>query len=134
MNYIESALEEYCDRLEIAINTENIENATDNIKESIVSIPMWTRESAEKDTNTLYIFTDNTDRTSGTGVVDDNSPYAKKYGKGKNYPTQTQAVVRGLPNAMPISTQHWFHKGAKGKTGRWTDDYIEELLKMIILF
>ena len=105
--------------------------ASSPVEESIAFIPMWTRESAEKDTNTLYIFTDNTDRTSGTGVVDDNSSYAKKYGKGKNYPTQTQAVVRGLPNAMPISTQHWFHKGAKGKTGRWTDNYIEEFKKVI---
>ena len=129
--YIESALDEYCDRLEIAINKENIENKEDAIKESIISIPSWTRDSAKKDTNTLYIFTDNTDRTSGTGVIDDNSTYAKKYGKGKYYPTQTQAVVRGLPNAMPISTQHWFHKGAKGKTGRWTDEYIEEFKKVI---
>ena len=129
--YIESALEEYCDRLEIAVNKENIKNIVNNTKESIISIPIWTRESAEKDTNTLYIFTDNTDRTSGSKVIDSNSPYAKKYGKGKYYPTQTQAVVRGLPNAMPISTQHWFHKGAKGKTGRWTDEYIEEFKKVI---
>jgi hypothetical protein len=129
--YIESALEEYCDRLEIAVNKENIKNIVNNTKESIISIPMWTRESAEKDTNTLYIFTDNTDRTSGSKVIDSNSPYAKKYGKGKHYPTQTQAVIRGLPNAMPISTQHWYHEGAKGKTGRWTDDYIEEFKKVI---
>ena len=105
--------------------------ASSPVEDSIAFIPMWTRESAEKDTNTLYIFTDNTDRTSGTGVIDDNSPYAKKYGKGKNYPTRTQAVVRGLHNAMPISTQHWYHEGAKGKAGRWTDNYIEEFKKVI---
>jgi hypothetical protein len=35
-------------------------------------------------------------------------------------------VIRGLDNARPISTQRWYHEGAKGETGRWTDDAFEE--------
>lgn len=79
----------------------------------------------------MYIFTDNTDRDSGRTLIDPNSEYAKKYGADKHYPTTTQAVVRGLNNAMPISTQRWYHDGAKGETGRWTDDSFDEFKKTI---
>ena len=79
----------------------------------------------------LYIFTDNTDRDSGSKLIDPNSKYAKKYGKNKHYPTQTQAVLRGLDNAMPISTQRWFHQGAKGKSGQWTDQDLKEFSEVI---
>ena len=92
---------------------------------------VWTRSEVEKDTNSLYIFTDNTDRDSGSGLIDPNSRYAQKYGQGKHYPTRTQAVIRGLDNAMPISTQHWYHPGAKGPTGVWTDNDFEEFKKTI---
>ena len=37
---------------------------------------IWTRSEVEKDTNSLYIFTDNTDRDSGSGLIDPNSRYA----------------------------------------------------------
>ena len=43
----------------------------------------------------------------------------------------TQAVIRGLDNAMPLSTQHWYNKTNKGATGVWTDAYIEEFKKVI---
>lgn len=92
---------------------------------------VWTRSEVQKDTNSLYIFTDNTDRDSGSGLIDPNSRYAQKYGQGKHYPTRTQAVIRGLDNAMPISTQHWYHPGAKGPTGVWTDNDFEEFKKTI---
>ena len=101
------------------------------VEEIIKHIESWTRASAARDTNTLYIFTDNIDRDSGSSVIDPNSPYAKKYGAGKHYPTRTQAVVRGLPNAMPISTQHWYHEGAKGDAGMWNDSDFEEFKKTI---
>lgn len=91
----------------------------------------WSRAEAENDPETLYIFTDNTDRDSGSGIIDDNSWYAQKYGKGHHYPTQTQAVVRGLDNSRPISTQRWFHEGAKGKSGQWQDSDYEEFKKVI---
>lgn len=92
---------------------------------------IWTRSEVEKDAKSLYIFTDNTDRDSGSGLIDSNSRYAQKYGQDKHYPTRTQAVIRGLDNAMPISTQHWYHPGAKGATGVWTDNDFEEFKKTI---
>lgn len=92
---------------------------------------IWTRSEVEKDAKSLYVFTDNTDRDSGSGLIDPNSRYAQKYGQDKHYPTRTQAVIRGLDNAMPISTQHWYHPGAKGATGVWTDNDFEEFKKTI---
>ena len=91
----------------------------------------WTRKEVENQKDKLFIFTDNTDRDSGRNLIDPNSEYAQKYGKDKHYPTQTQAVIRGLNNAMPISTQRWYHEGAKGKSGRWTDDAFDEFKSVI---
>ena len=98
----------------------------------------FVRSEAEKDTESLYVFTDNTDRTSGRGDIDNDSPYAQKYGSGKKYPNATQAVVRGLPNAMPISTQRWIFDHGRGvpsrrnpAPGQWNDEDIEEFKKTI---
>jgi len=65
---------------------------------------MFTRNSVAKDANSLYIFTDNATRTSGSKKIDKDSWYAKKYGAGKKYPAQTTAVIRGLDNAFPVTT------------------------------
>lgn len=92
----------------------------------------WTRAEAENDPESLYIFTDNTDRNSGGGLIDPTSRYARKYGQGKHFPTRTQAVLRGLDNAMPLSTQRWYHNGAKGVSGRWNDSDFEEFKKVYI--
>lgn len=91
----------------------------------------WNRKAVEKDTTNLYIFTDNTNRSSGDGYISDDSWYAKKYGKGKFYPKSTQAVIRGLDNARPISTQKYYVKGEDYRKNRWTDDDIEEFRKVI---
>lgn len=98
----------------------------------------FSRNNAESDVESLYIFTDNTDRTSGSKPISEDSPYSKKYGKHLKYPTQTQAVLRGLPNAMPISTQRWIFDHGKGKPskanpgpGQWTDEDFEEFKKVI---
>lgn len=91
----------------------------------------WTRRDAQKDPTSLYIFTDNTDRDSGKTLIDPMSKYAQRYGQNKHFPTMTQAVLRGLDNAMPISTQRWYHDGAKGVTGRWTDADFDEFKKVI---
>ena len=98
----------------------------------------FVRSEAEKDTESLYVFTDNTDRTSGRGDIDNDSPYAQKYGSGKKYPNATQAVVRGLPNAMPVSTQRWIFDHGRGvpsrrnpAPGQWNDEDIEEFKKTI---
>lgn len=91
----------------------------------------WSRQEAINNPNILYVFTDNTDRDSGSGAISDNSWYSKKYGTGHHFPTVTAAVVRGLDNSRPISTQRWYHQGAKGTTGRWTDADVEEFRNVI---
>lgn len=101
------------------------------VSSKIFTTKFYTRQAVENDRKTLYVFTDNTDRDSGSGLVDDNSEYAKKYGKGKHYPTVTQAAIRGLDNAMPLSTQRWFHGEYKREKGRWTDKDFDEFKKVI---
>lgn len=91
----------------------------------------WNRKDAESDPRTLFIFTDNTDRTSGSNLINSNSKYAKMYGATKRYPNTTQAVVRGLDNAMPISTQHYFNVTQKGKSGRWIDSEFDEFKSVV---
>ena len=94
----------------------------------------WTREEVENDPRTLYIFTDNTDRTSGGEEIGDGW-YAEKYGKGGfgtvNNPTS--AVIRGLPNAAPISTMKWFYRehGVSVEQARWVDADLEEFKEVI---
>lgn len=101
------------------------------VSSKIFTPGLYTRQAVENDRKTLYIFTDNTDRDSGSKLVDPNSEYAKKYGKDKHYPTVTQATIRGLDNAMPLSTQHWYNAEHKGETGRWTDNDFAEFKKVI---
>lgn len=91
----------------------------------------WTRQEVLANPNILYVFTDNTDRDSGSGVIPENSWYSRKYGTGHHYPTMTAAVIRGLENARPISTQRWYHQGAKGTTGRWTDNDVFEFTNVV---
>jgi hypothetical protein len=97
---------------------------------SVKAIPLnesqrFTRESAEKDTEYMYLFTDNAGRTSGSGVIDPNSWYAKKYGADKKYASKTQAVARGLNNVYPITTM------VDDKRTQWTDDQFNEYKKII---
>lgn len=94
----------------------------------------WTRDEVENDPRTLYIFTDNTDRTSGGEEIGDGW-YAEKYGKGGfgtvNNPTS--AIIRGLPNAAPISTMKWFYRehGVSVEQARWTDSDLKEFKEVI---
>lgn len=91
----------------------------------------YTRESVEEDIHNMYIFTDNTDRDSGKQLISDDSWYTLKYGPGKHYPKVTTALLRGLNNAYPITTQRYYNKQFKGITGRWCDQDIEEFKKVI---
>jgi hypothetical protein len=104
--------------------------ATTQPSTSVEVIPLnesqrFTRESAEKDTEYMYLFTDNAGRTSGSGVIDPNSWYAKKYGADKKYASKTQAVARGLKNVYPITTM------VDDKRTQWTDDQFNEYKKII---
>ena len=91
----------------------------------------YNREEVAKDTKSMYIFTDNTDRDSGRGEIPDDCWYASKYGTGKHFPKVTTALIRGLHNAYPITTQRWYNNAHKGIYGRWQDNDIEEFKKVI---
>jgi hypothetical protein len=92
----------------------------------------YTRWLAKNSENKLFIFTDNCDRTSGRGKVSDNSEYAKRFGKtGLHYPSVTSAILRGLDNAYPITTQKGYKKGDNPDNHNWTDDDFEEFKKVI---
>ena len=75
----------------------------------------YTRQSVQQDTDSLYLFTDNAERTSRPTAtvenVDKNGWYYKKYKSQTNKPIHfgslnnpSSAVMRGLNNAYPIST------------------------------
>lgn len=90
------------------------------------------RSDVKQDKNNIYIFTDNQDRTSGSGKIPDDSEYSKRFGKTDlKYPSATSAVIRGLPNSFPITTQKHYIKGAKRFEGNWNDEDFEEFTKVI---
>ena len=101
------------------------------MKEIIRADKFYNRKEVSSDISNMYIFTDNTDRDSGKGSIADESWYSLKYGKGKHYPKVTSALIRGLENAYPITTQRWYNKEHKGITGRWNDEDIDEFKKVI---
>lgn len=92
----------------------------------------FVRKDVEKDIDWLYLFTDNANRTSGKNFINPLSWYYQTYGKVGNYlcyPNVTQAVIRGLNNARPITTMVDQYKT------QWTDsrymDYVEIATKEI---
>lgn len=119
-------------------NNKLTKTEVDNSKESGYIINNheghWSREEVESNPNTLYIFTDNTDRTSGGEEINDGW-YAEKYGKGGfgSNRNPTSAIIRGLPNAAPISTMKWFYKnhGVSVQEARWVDSDLEEFKQVI---
>ena len=93
----------------------------------------WTRQEVNDNPDVLYIFGDNTNRTSGNNPISNDSKYARAYGLGKMFPNETAAIIRGMDNAMPISTQHWYDPstGRTRDAGRWNDSDIEDFKKII---
>ena len=100
----------------------------------------YSRESVKNDPTSLYIFTDNTDRTSGGALYGDGW-YKDKYGEGGygSNKNPTSAQIRGLENAVPISTMRYFYKLHNGMThprfdrnseARWHDKDFEEFKKV----
>lgn len=93
----------------------------------------WTRQEVNDNPDVLYVFGDNTNRTSGSNPISNDSKYARTYGLGKMFPNSTAAIIRGMDNAMPVSTQHWYDP-ATGRTkdaGRWNDSDIDDFKKVI---
>ena len=93
----------------------------------------WTRQEVNDNPDVLYIFGDNTNRTSGSNLISNDSKYARTYGLGKMFPNTTAAVIRGMDNAMPVSTQHWYDPttGRTRDAGRWNDSDIQDFKKVI---
>lgn len=93
----------------------------------------WTRQEVSDNPDVLYIFGDNTNRTSGSNPISNDSKYARTYGLGKMFPNTTAAIIRGMDNAMPVSTQHWYDHttGRTRDAGRWNDSDIDDFKKII---
>ena len=93
----------------------------------------WTRQEVSDNPDVLFVFGDNTNRTSGSNPISNDSKYARTYGLGKMFPNATAAIIRGMDNAMPVSTQHWYDPttGRTRDAGRWNDSDIEEFKKVI---
>ncbi|YP_010510088.1 DNA helicase [uncultured phage cr29_1] len=93
----------------------------------------WTRLEVNDNPDVLYVFGDNTNRTSGSNPISNDSKYARTYGLGKMFPNTTAAIIRGMDNAMPVSTQHWYDPttGRTRDAGRWNDSDIDDFKKII---
>lgn len=93
----------------------------------------WTRQEVNDNPDVLYVFGDNTNRTSGSNPISNDSKYARTYGLGKMFPNTTAAIIRGMDNAMPVSTQHWYDPstGRTRDSGRWNDSDIDDFKKII---
>lgn len=93
----------------------------------------WTRQEVNDNPDVLYVFGDNTNRTSGSNPISNDSKYARTYGLGKMFPNATAAIIRGMDNAMPVSTQHLYDPstGRTRDTGRWNDSDIDDFKKVI---
>ena len=101
----------------------------------VLSKVPYDRHIAEANPRTLYIFTDNLDRTSG-GSEYGNSWYKEKYGKGGfgSYINPTTAILRGLPNAAPISTMKYYkyaHPGMNLNEARFNDSDFQEVQEFL---
>lgn len=92
-----------------------------------------TRKQAKENKTAIYIFTDNGDRTSGKQRVPDESEYAKRFGKtGLMHPlSKTSAILRGLDNAFPITTQKHYVLSPNQSKVNWEDSDFEEFKKVI---
>lgn len=112
--------------VEETLTKEVIEQPIQN-KERIALTTNFSRESVKNDSNYIYLFTDNAKRTSGKNSLNNNSWYALKYRGANplNYPTMTQAVIRGLDNAFPITTM------VDDNRTQWKDSQFEEYKKII---
>lgn len=70
----------------------------------------FSRESVSNDPDYLYLFTDNLMRTSGSNLILPPSTYIDDWSGTEfassemYYPRASQAVIRGLDNAYPITT------------------------------
>jgi hypothetical protein len=72
----------------------------------VIIIDSYNRNFVESNGNAIFLFSDNLDRSSGNKKIKttSNRVLSSLYAN-KKYPKKTQAVIRGLGNAYPISTK-----------------------------
>lgn len=95
--------------------TQAVPTTTEKQDSVFKTVSKYDRSLVSKDSKTLYVFTDNTDHTSKKGVPG-------SYGSDDN---PTTAVIRGLPNAVGISTMKYFypeHNLPTYKAAQWKDE------------
>lgn len=90
----------------------------------------YNRKTVENDPNTMYIFGDNLDRSSGNNKIPEDSWYTEQFGK-HCYPKITTACIRGLDNAYPITTMKTYDKDMDYRLNRW-EDYDIRLFEKVI--
>lgn len=100
--------------------------AESGVAKVIPSVKPITRTAAMLNQTTLYLFADNSKREGGTQLIADNADYSKKYGTGLKYSTKGALRLRGLDNALPISTKKTKMDSSEGVDGRWTDAEFEQ--------
>ncbi len=83
----------------------------------IIKNNYFVRDAVEADKKNQYIFTENLDHTSGSNQIkkSNNIVIDQLYFR-KKYPNVSQAVIRGLYNAYPITT----------KKGQYAGDFFKE--------
>jgi len=90
--------------------------------EIVKDIPRFPRRNAGKDKEYIYLFSENADRTSIVSRIDDTPNhltwYEEKYGP-YFVPRRSQARIRGLHNAYPVTTL--FNKHNE----QWSDKLFE---------
>ena len=95
-------------------------------------IPIYyNRERVENDKDNIYLFSDNLTRTSGRNKISHTSWYVNDFGYNCRYPNVTNACIRGLDNAYPITTMLRYIPQFDYKQNRWTDDLIDMFKKVI---
>ncbi len=111
---------------EVKTSGGNISFSGDLSKYKVIPVTKYfNRGEVKADTDYMYLFTDNANRTSGGTKVDGSSWYAEVYGYDKRFPTRTQAVIRGLNNAFPITTM------VNEKRTQWDDSKFNEYKEII---
>lgn len=127
------ALGQTTDNIARGIWTEQEEKefAESGVAKVVVSVKPISRTAAMMNQNTLYLFPDNAQREGGTQPISDKSEYAKKYGTGLKFPAKGAARLRGLNNALPISTKKTKMDSSNDESGRWTDADFDQFRAVI---
>lgn len=91
----------------------------------------YDRDRVQAVQNVIFLFEDNLDRTRGNNPIPPMGWYALTFGREKRYPDQGTDVIRGLHNALPVSTLRRNLPQQGWRYGRWYDENILEFKDVI---